>query len=379
MTLSRRRVLAAIAAAGGAGALTGSGAGAFLRDDAVTYGRLTTGLVDIVVDYWQDVHADPVDLATPDGRADGPRLHVPIGNVEDNTGGATLLRISLPPDRGINNPASVWLRTACPAPTTLGEFLSVELSYSDADASPGKQLVSGSLREVADALRTGIRLDGDPATPAVDCLDDDLFVVVDYSLDGYVGAETVSLPLFVVATQCRNADPDANPFPAGVVDESCEPGYACDCCWAIGNVDVENRFEAGTTYPFTEGLAGYALDVTAVDGDSGVAFDLVATDGGPVFPLCAVLVKGGPPSVTYERTDGEFGFDTGVLDGSDDGLIYAPDNPNSGARYGISHVLVRVCAPRLPDGTCPVDVAQTSASGGGPPSRPAGRNGGGQQ
>jgi hypothetical protein len=66
-----------------------------------------------------------------------------------------------------------------------------------------------------------------------------------------------------------------------------------------------------------------------------------------------------------------------VLDGATDGIIYAPENPNNGKRYGISHVLVSVCVPRLPDGTCPVDVAKTSSDGGrSPPSPPQGGPGG---
>jgi hypothetical protein len=377
MTLSRRRVLAAIAAAGGAGALTGSGAGALLRDTESGGFGLTTGLVDIVVDYWQDAASGGIDLANPDGRVDGPRLDIPVGTVEENSSGATLLRISLPQDEGINNPASVWLRTVCPSPTTLAEFLTVTLAYSNENGSPGQVIATGSLREVADALRTGVRLDGDLTTPELDCLDDELFVVVDYSLGGYIGDETTSLQVDIVATQCRNADPTVNPFADAVV-EPCQPGYNCDCCWAIGKVETDDDvgFEAGTRYPFDEGLAGYAIDVTDVDGDSGVAFELVATDGGPVFPLCEVLVKAGSGvSTVYNRADDEYDFDTSALDGATNGIIYAPENPNNGKRYGISHVLISVCVPRLPDGTCPVDVAKTSSDGGRSPPRggPGGR------
>ncbi|MEF8872244.1 MAG: hypothetical protein V5A41_11485 [Haloarculaceae archaeon] len=385
--MSRRRVLAAIAAAGGAGALTGSGAGAFLRDDIGSYGRFTSGIVDIVVDYWQDATSDEIDLANPDGTANGPRLDIPVSALEENASGAMLLRISLPQDEGPNNPASVWLRTVCPPPTTLGEFLTVALSYSDEAAGSGQVIADGSLRDVADALRGGVRLDGDPTTPDVDCLTDDLFVVVEYSLGEYIGDETTTLQVDIAATQCRHADPTVNPF-GNATPDPCDPGYRCDCCWAIGKVEVDDRFEAGTTYDFTEGLADYAISVTDVDGDSGVAFELVATDDAPLLPLCEVQVKGGPPDERYTRTDGEFGFETSVLDGTSNGLVYAPENPNNGGRYAISYVLVKVCVPRLSDDTCPADIVEPArrigddSSGGSPSSPPDGDpltpSGGGQ-
>ncbi|MFC7131989.1 MULTISPECIES: hypothetical protein [Salinibaculum] len=367
MTLTRRRVLAAIAAAGGAGALTGSTSGALLRNSETLGASLTTGLVDIVVEYWQD--ASTVDPENPDGVVDGPRLDIPVGTVDEDSPGSTLLRIALPQDEGPNNPASVWLRTECPERVTLAEFLTVRLFYSDASGARGDEIVSGSLRQVADALRTGVRLDGDPATDGDDCLTDEVFVLVEYELGAYIGSESVSLPLFVVGTQCRNADPSVNPFPADATGAACEPAYTCECCWDIGKVEVPDRdenFEAGRLYPFDEGLAGYAIEVVAADGDSGVAFELVATDGGPVLPLCSVLVKGGSgDSLIYSRPEnGEYDFDTSVLTGAtDDGIIYAPENPNNGKRYGISHVVVGVCTPLLPEGGCPEDVATTSKDG----------------
>jgi hypothetical protein len=376
MTMSRRQVLAALAAAGGAGALTGSGTGALLQDTTRSGGRLTTGIVDVVVDYWLAVETEPVDLSDPDGRVDGPRLDIPVGTIGPDDSGATLLRISRPEsDAGVNNPASVWLRTLCPAPTTLGEQLEVRLNFANAGGFPTEPVPGAGtfrpLRELADTLREGVRLDAD-------CLATDLFVLVEYRLGAYVGSETVSLPVELAAVQCRNADPDVNPFPADAIDGPCEPGYDCPCCWAIGKVEVDAPFQPGQRYPFTEGLAGYALDVTAVDGDSGVAFELVATDDSPVLPLCEVQVKGGPNDERYERSAGTFGTDTTTLDGTTDGVVYAPDNPNSGGRYGISYVLVSVCVPET-DGECPADVVAPAASvgsGAGGPSSGRGRGGG---
>jgi hypothetical protein len=102
--------------------------------------------------------------------------------------------------------------------------------------------------------------------------------------------------------------------------------------------------------------------VTDTDGDSGVAFELVTTDDVPLLPLCNVAVKGGPPDTHYPRLDGEFGFETSGLEGATDGIVYAPENPNNGGRYGISYVLVSVCTPSLTDGTCPDPVANAAAS-----------------
>lgn len=377
MTLSRRRVLAAMAVAGSAGALGKGATGAVLGDEWRSAAEFTTGVVDLVAEYWRltGPGGSGVDLDDSEGRVDGPRLNVPIGPLtEDEPTGSTLLRFSLPQDgEGVNNPASLWLRTACPAPTSLAELLRVRLSYADADGVAGAEIAAGSLREVADALRTGVRLDpdGDPTDDEHGCLTDDLFVLVEYDLGAYVGSETTTLPLVAAAVQCRNADRTASPFPADSIAEECDVGHTCECCWAVGKVEVERPLDVGQTYPFDEGSDDYAIHVTAVDGDEGVAFEVVAADGGPVPPLCSVLVKGGPESVVYERDD-EWGPDTGVLEGTSDGLVYAPENdkggkPGKGAkpgkRYGISHVLVRLCVPRLDGGNCPEDLARTSADG----------------
>jgi hypothetical protein len=360
VTVTRRRVLAAVAAAGGASALTGTATSALLRDaDGVSL-SLTTGLVDLVVDYWADP-TGAIDPANPDGTVDGAQLTVPLGG----DSGRTVFRLSLPQQEGPNNPASLWLKADCPERTTLAEGLQVSLSYATADGTPTTEVVSGSLRTVANALRTGIRLDGDPTTPDVDCLSDGVYLVLESTLDAYVGSESASLPLSLVATQCRNTDPDANPFAADATDGVCAPAYSCDCCWAIGKVEVDSRFDPGGTYAFDEGLAGYAVRVTDTDGDTGVAFELVTTDDDvPLLPLCDVAVKGGPPDAHYSRRDGEFGFDTTVLEAATDGMIYAPENPDSGGRYGISYVLLSVCAPTLADGTCPDPAANGAASTG---------------
>ena len=366
MTVTRRRLLGALAA-GSAGGLTGRGAAALLGDRERTNNALTAGLVDIVVEYWQDIGTDGPDLSAPDGVGDGA-LDVRVEFGDGETASRDLFRISLPQDRGgVNNPTSVWLGADCPAGSTLAELLVVTLSYSDGDGEAGPTIASGPLREVASDLRAGVRLDGGRTTDTDGCLTDELFVLAEYELPDSVGTETVSLPLTVAGLQCRNTPASLNPFGEPTLDP-CPPGYSCDCCWLAGKVEVETPLEAGVTYPFDEGLADYGVAVTDVDGGAGVAFELVASGDAPPLPLCAVDIKGGRGYALYSRPDGgTVGFDTTVLDGADDGLIYAPANDDSGGNYDISHILVGVCVPRQAEGSCPDALVERVPSGGGRP------------
>jgi len=366
MTLSRRGLLSALAV-GSVGSLAGHNAVALLSDRETMETQLTAGLVDIVVEYWRDLGPDGPDLTAPDGVGDGTTL---AGHVEGLSTGAPvrdLLRISLPQDRGgTNNPARIWLRADCPEATTLGELLTVTLSYSDADGAAGPTIASGSLREVADTLREGVRIAESPPVDESGCITDELFVLAEYELAAYVGSESVALPLDIRAVQCRNTDGTLNPFGASDT-ELCPPGYSCDCCWMIGKVEVDTELEVGETYSFDEGLAGYGIEVTAMDGDGGIAFTLTTDEETPLLPLCAVDVKGGPePYEHYPRSADAFGFDTTDLDGTTDGLVYTPVNDNNGTNYGISNIVVSVCAPTLSDGDCPAPLTRLARGGGRP-------------
>ena len=366
MSLTRRHVLASLAA-GGAGALTGTGSAALLGDTETGRNSLTTGLVDLQIEYWLvdgPGAVGRIDPADPDGVVDGSRIDVPIETLDDDEPrGSMLVRFALPqPDGGVNNPASLWLRTACPTPDPLAEFLELRLSYATADGTVDTTIAAGSLREVAEQFRAGVRLDPANATDENDCLADETFLLVDYDLGLYVGEGTTSLPLYVAATQCRNADPTANPFPA-VSEADCPPGDDCDCCWAIGKVEIDDGgFTTGQTYEFTEGVIGYGIHVTDTDGDDGVAFELVSTAGGIAPPLCEVRVKGGRNEAVYGRTADTYGTGTDTLDGNTDGLVYTPPNLSNGKGYGISYVLVKVCAPEV-GRDCPEDLVRSANSG----------------
>jgi len=369
MTVSRRRVLAAIAAAGGTGgfAWTASGAEttAMLRDDEEFEASLVAGTLDLTIEY--EILAGPgADGPERSGTVDGPRVRLPIGALgADGTSGRTLFTFSLPQrGRATNNPAALWVATDCPDPrgTGLAEALRLTLSYADCETGTRLDpIADGSLRQVATALRGGRRIDGDPTTGTLDCLTDRVCLLAEYELAGYVGSETVDLPLWASATQCRHATP-ANPF-AGVDATPCPPGDVCTCCRTLGKLDLEagtqpgigeSRIEPGV-YAFTEGDSEYELDVyRTADKDDGAETVGVAlrlrnrTNRDAIVPrLCKVRVKGGPGSgvETYDRNDGTR-TDTVGLSGSDaDGTVYAPDG------YAISYVLVCICTTE-PDADC---------------------------
>lgn len=368
MTLSRRGLLGALAV-GSVGGLAGHNAVALLSDREAMAPELTTGLVDIVVEYWRDLGPDGPDLSAPDGVGDGTTLAGQVEGLSTDEPVRDLFRISLPQDRGgTNNPARIWLRADCPEATMLGELLTVNLSYSDADGTAGPTIASGSLREVADTLREGVRLAESPPVDESGCIPDELFVLAEYELAAYVGSESVALPLDVRAVQCRNTDGTHNPFGASD-DEPCPPGYSCDCCWVIGKVEVDEetttgQLEAGETYSFTEGLADYSIAITEVDGESGAAFTLVHDDGLAVPPLCQVKVKGGPDAAREYTAPSETGVSTDVFDEAESGLVYTPNDGHN----GISYILVAVCAPGASGDDCPDDIvrgAQGGNNGGG--------------
>lgn len=384
MTVSRRRVLAALAATGGVGGFvwtaSGSGTTAVLRDDEKFEAALTAGTVDLTIEY--EILAGPgADTAERYGIVDGPRVQIPIETLgAGGMSGRTLFTFSLPQrSQAVNNPAALWLATDCPAPaaTDLGEALQLDLSYADCET--GAQLdpiASGSLREVATALRGGRRIDGDPTTRGVDCLTDRVCLLAEYELADYIGSETVDLPLWASATQCRHTTP-TNPF-AGTDTDPCLPAEDCTCCRTLGKVQLESgnqpgignsRIEPGV-YAFTEGSSEYKLDVyQTVDKDDsaetiGVAFRLQSqsSHNETVPPLCTVWVKGGPGAKSYDRNDSTR-TDTAELTGSDaNGIVYAPDGT------AISYILVCICTNDL----------EADCSGCGDPSLTPGSNGNGR-
>ena len=379
MMLSRRRVLAALAAAGGTGALAGTGTAAMFRDAERTRASITAGAVDLVVEY--DLLTGPgADGPDSSGTVDGPSVTLPVDSLgPDDDAGSMLLTFALPQGGDtVNNPAALWLATDCPVPeaTGLGETLRVTVSYADCESgTSGSRIVSGPLRAVADDLRDGRRIDGDPTTAEPDCLVDEVCLLVEYELAGYVGTETVAFPLWFAAVQCRNTTPE-NPF-ATRDTAPCPPGDPCTCCRTLGKLEldsgtqdgIDDSYVAPGTYAFTGGDTDYGLEIyDTADKDAGtetvgVAFRLVNLAGDAVPSLCTVAVKAGPGSgfEQYDRDDGTTA-DTAGLPGSDaDGLVYAPDG------HAISHITVCVCTTE-PEADCPgcIDPPLTTDGPGGP-------------
>lgn len=385
MTLSRRRVLAALATAGGAGALAGTGTAAVFRDAERSRASITAGIVDLVVEY--DLLTGPgADGLDSSGTVNGPRVTLPVDSLApDDDAGSMLLTFALPQrDDAINNPAALWLATDCPVPeaTGLGEAIQVTVSYADCESgTPLARIVSGSLRAVADDLRDGRRVDGDPTTPEPDCLVEEVCLLVEYELAGYVGTETVDFPLWFAAVQCRHATP-TNPF-AGIDTDPCLPGDPCTCCRTLGKLDLDSGTQPGIgdsyvepgTYAFTDGDTDYGLEIyDTADKDAGtetvgVAFRLVNFAGDVVPSLCTVAIKNGPGFEQYDRDDDTL-VDTAGLPGSDaDGLVYAPGG------NAISHITVCICTTE-PEADCPgcTDSSFTNSGSGGNKSKSSGED-----
>ena len=371
MTLTRRRVLAALAGAGGAGALTGTGTAAMLQDTERFDTSITAGTIDLVAEY--ELLTGPG--AGGRGTIDGSHIGLPIGSLgPNNDSGSMLLTFGLPQDGdAVNNPAALWLATDCPVPvsTALAEAIQVTVLYADcASGEQLHQIADGSLREVAEDLRGGYRVDGDLSASGDNCLTDTTCLLFEYELGGYIGTETVDLPMWFAADQCRHTTPE-NPFD-GVETGPCPTADPCPCCRPLGKLEFEDETQLGLgdsyadpgTYGFTEGDVDYGLeiyDTANKDGGRetiGVAFRLVALDGGTIPALCTIRVKGGPGDERYDRADGLSG-DTADLPGSDaDGLVYAPTG------RAISHVTVCVCTAES-ESDCPGCTDPSRLSGGG--------------
>lgn len=347
-TVDRRAVLAAVAALGGAGAFAGLGTGALLADRERAGRSLAAGTVDLTV-AWES----PDGSGTSDGAVTFDLELTP----EDDSGHA-LVAVDLPQGERPNNPAYLWLRSFCPTPVSgLGDALAVELWYADdaGDRLGTAPIAAGSLNDVAESLRGGVAIDGDPSTPGTGCLDaaatGPLSLRFEWALgDGYGGVDDpTTLTVEFVATQCRFGDA-TNPFgpaPTEPCDSPEDPGHyavsyvevwVCDpaqpdcVCVELGKLEVGGSVDLipGTyDLPDRDGAdTGYDLVVTdAVENGEGevvaVAFEVVLP-GGDDPTLCRVDVKGG-------RGGALESYDGASLDGNATvGLLAAPAKTGKG-------------------------------------------------
>ncbi|MEF8800149.1 MAG: hypothetical protein V5A38_14235 [Halolamina sp.] len=364
--IDRRRLLAAVATLGSAGALGGFGTHAVLADAEPYEATLATGRLDLEVS-WATDDGDS-------GTSDGP-VSFELQLTPENDNGSAAIEVDLPQDGDRNNPAYIWLRSFCPTPVSkLGAALAVELWYADATgARVGTEpIASGSLNEVAETLRSGVLIDGDsdPSTGEQRCLDttdgDVLSLRFDWDLaDSYEGDDAATTAAFeFAAVQCRYGDPTANPFPPASTEPCDEPPveqpprygvsnltvWICDpaqdgcVCVELGKLEDVTFLPGTYDFPDRDGVpTGYDLVITAAavkddDGnvtvitdaadapaDSevvGVAFELHAQTGDDPT-LCQVAVKGGSGPAELYGPDSLVGNAT-------DGILYAPEKPSGG-------------------------------------------------
>jgi hypothetical protein len=202
--LSRRKVLAGLATAGGGSAFVGSGASALLTDEETFTNNAVRASTSVSGEMQLDVETRMIDAPSTFGNDNGKL--VPNWSV------------SIPDEEGENNnPGYVWLRLLnCPEPF-LAQHIRVDVGIRCETRT--ETLVEGRLLTVADQLRAGIPIDGACMTTAPGeqaCLSpgDEITVVFDWSLDGYRG-DSASLPITFEfhALQCRYNDGSDNPFP----------------------------------------------------------------------------------------------------------------------------------------------------------------------
>jgi predicted ribosomally synthesized peptide with SipW-like signal peptide len=364
--VSRRRVLAGLVAAGAAGALSGVGTAALLRDSETFAATVAAGRVELRVGTGAGAAAtDPVD---------GP-VTLSIPALDAGQSGVAHVTFATPDERGVN-PAYLWLRGACLGASYLADYLTLTVSYADESGAATTQLFEGSLREFGDHFGAGRPLDPDgvaadageqaPVDPG-----ESVSLRVDYALaSGYFGSEAVSLVLEGLAVQARGVDATDNPFGDREAGTCGTP--ACDCCVLVGKLDVEEGGQNGMgdeylpagVYSFTAGSSAYRLHVSdPVAGDGGktvgARFDLrLASDPTVTVDVCSVWLKAGPSYTEYGPTAAT---DTGGYDvGAADGVLTTADGK------GLSHVLVGVCTPTGNDGDCPTDLVDPVGRGSSP-------------
>ena len=353
--ISRRKLLSGVALAGSAGAITGVGTGAVVFDSETFVGNLfRTGRLDLTVG-WTD-RSDGTNLSN--GGVD-----LDVGPLSAGESGWSEITVDLPQDEDDNNPAHLWLRTNCPDTSgSVAEALTVRLWYAHSDGSRLEEglVTDGPLCEVANDLRNGIPLDGDPMTPERDCLDtagdgSPLTLRLEWSLDDdFVGTGSTAIGLEFFATQCRHDDGSVNPFPTVAACECgadteyhgvsfveiwvCE-GTEPDCqCTKLGKLELDdgycgvsgvedNYVDVGVHDLYVDDDCedtGYDVNVTATEetaeGETvGLAFELLDDEAEPGPDLCSVVIKGGSGTVTYDAGD------LGPRSNGTNGVLYAPE------------------------------------------------------
>jgi len=272
--LSRRKVLAGLATAGGGSAFVGSGASALLTDKETFTNNAVRASTSVSGEMQLDVETRMVDAPSTFGNDNGKL--VPNWSV------------SIPDEEGENNnPGYVWLRLLnCPEPF-LAQHITVDLEIQCETRT--ETLVEGSLLDVANRLRAGIPIDGACTTTAPGqqaCLSpgEEITVVFDWDLEGYQG-DSASLPITFEfhALQCRYNDGSDNPFPEV---ERCEDASNHAISYVAFCSNSDDPIEPDTTV-----LASDEDGPTEIEWETGQ-------------PVTNVIVKAGQDCKLYSYLDG---------------------------------------------------------------------------
>lgn len=230
---TRRRLLTSLGTVGVAGALGGTGTLALLNDDESMRGNaITAGELDLDVGWFEWYNGEQQDC---DFVGDNPGPIFDLDDVKPGDRGEASVMVHV-----AENPAYLWLggglrsdadnglvepERAVDDTASEGELAdAIEATvWYDDDANrtldaDEREITSGTLADVLDALDAGIALDGDRSTSGRDCYEPSRtqYVGVEWELprtvDNRVQSDSVTFDLKVYARQCRHADGSNNPF-----------------------------------------------------------------------------------------------------------------------------------------------------------------------
>lgn len=203
---SRRRLIQAMAAAGGLGALGGAATGAYLSDRASFPGNLIgTGafVLELAVDRADDSE-QLGSFSDDDFQTDGS-VAVGVDGIEP--GDAGVLRVG---HRLGDGPGRIWMRAISSTDTDLGSSIDVELlRRPTCDVEEGILLYEGTLDDLTDAYADGALIT-DGCVDGEGCLD--LRWAFQEDTPDELSEESLSCSLDFTAVQCRHNQTEDNPW-----------------------------------------------------------------------------------------------------------------------------------------------------------------------
>lgn len=331
-SLSRRNILAGVAAVGTAGVVSGAGTRAFFSDtEAFGNNQMTLGDLDLKL-AWEATQngqiisqAGASDLQNADDEEDFVDNTGPIFTIEDIEPGdsgeiTTALHL-------FGNPGCVWLRfvghdfddngltvqeseagdtTGGPGEGELQDYLDVSLWY---DTNCNNQfdngeceIASGPLGEVSSSLNDGVLLNA-----------------LNFEVDGCISTcEAVGKIEF---------DDDDTVEGDWILDPDEDD-----------NLEVVRDDEGFFTF-FVDGEPVSTIDIEFYEEDGGqpTKFDFTVVDGAPI---CRVDVRGGPPN-TEGPGSGLNSYDFPCVTHAEG--LHAPERDDSGSFYGVSNFTFYYC------------------------------------